>query len=72
MSPLSTDLSPPEKLFAENRTPDDPLFTEHRNAPAMVCPFDVIENDAGLPELLITEGSAVVAVPNVAATRLPE
>lgn len=71
MSPLSTVLFPPEKLPAENNTPDVPEDTEHKNAPATTVLFTNMANDDGEPELSITEGSAVVAVPKVTALRLP-
>jgi hypothetical protein len=40
-----------------------------KKAPPTTC-VALIVNDAGEAELLITEGSAVVAVPNVAAGRV--
>jgi hypothetical protein len=71
VSPLSTVLSPPVKSPAENKMPDVPLFTLASNAPATTVPFTNIANELGLAELEITDGSAVVAVPNVTALRLP-
>jgi hypothetical protein len=73
VSPDTTTRSPGAwKSEAENSVPDVPVSTLAKNAPATVPPAPVIENEAGEAVLSITEGSAVVAVPNVAVFRLPE
>ena len=68
MSPDATDLSPPVKSPAENKTPEVPEDTLHKKAPAIVA-VAFMENDVGEAELLITDGFAVVAEPNVTALR---
>ena len=70
VSPLSTSLSPPVKSPAENKIPEVPLSTVHRNAPAIVT-VAFMTNYAGEAEFEITEGLAVVAVPKTAALRAP-
>jgi hypothetical protein len=59
------------KSEPENNTPDVPLVALHKNAPATVPPELEMVNAAGDAELVITEGLAVVAVPNVTALRVP-
>jgi len=54
---------------AKAEVPED---TVHRNAPATIPPPPVMLNCEGAALLLITEGSAVVAVPKVTALREPE
>jgi hypothetical protein len=71
-SPDTTERSPgEEKSDAENRVPDVPLLVlfEVRNAPPMVV-VPLMVNAAGEAEFVITDGSAVVAVPNVHAWRV--
>ena len=70
MSPDATDLSPPVKSPAENKTPEVPVATLHKNAPAIVA-VPLMAKDEGDAELVITDGFAVVAEPNVTALRLP-
>ena len=70
VSPLSTSLSPPVKSPAENKMPEVPLATVHRNAPPTVT-VAFMANDDGDAELVVTDGLAVVAVPNVTALREP-
>jgi hypothetical protein len=72
VSPLTTDRLPGDpKLDTENNTPLVPVATLVKKAPATVTvPF--MENCEGAAVLLMTEGSAVVAAPNVTALRLPE
>jgi hypothetical protein len=49
--------------------PDVPVAALAKNAPATVPPAPLIENE--VLDVLITDGSAVVAVPNVAAFLFP-
>jgi hypothetical protein len=73
VSPDTTVRSPGDwKSASENNTPEVPLDTVHKNAPATTPPELLIVNDAGEAELEITEGLAVVAVPNTPALREPE
>jgi hypothetical protein len=72
VSPDTTDLSPGEvKSDAENNVPVVPLLVllVVRKAPPTV-EVALIENEAGEAEVVATEGLAVVAVTNTAATRL--
>lgn len=72
VSPATTARSPGDwKSASENKTPDVPLDTVHRNAPATVPPELEMVNDEGDAVLLITDGLAVVAVPKVIALREP-
>ena len=72
MSPDTTTRSPGDwKSEAENRVPEVPDAAVQMNAPAIVPPEPEMENDEGTDELLITDGSAVVGVPNVMAGRVP-
>jgi hypothetical protein len=64
-------LSPPVKSPPENRTPEVPVATLAKNAPAITA-VPVIVKDEGEAELLMTDGFAVVAAPKVTALRLPE
>ena len=70
MSPDATDLSPPVKSPAENKTPEVPEATLHKNAPAIVA-VPLIANEEGDAEFVITDGLAVVAEPKVTTLRLP-
>ena len=58
------------KSPAENKTPEVPVATLHKNAPATVA-VPLMANEEGAAELVITDGLAVVADPNVTAFRLP-
>ena len=72
MSPDTTERSPgAEKSAAENNVPvvPDLVLLLVKNAPPTVV-VPLIENDAGEAELVATEGSAVVGVPNVQAGRV--
>tara|TARA_R110000782_G_scaffold48670_2_gene106437 strand:+ start:2627 stop:2983 length:357 start_codon:yes stop_codon:yes gene_type:complete len=72
VSPDTTDRSPgEEKSAAENRIPVVPLLVllDVRNAPPMIVDALILK-DAGDAVFVITEGSAVVAVPNVHACRV--
>ena len=72
VSPETTARSPGDwKSDAENKIPVVPLFVLLliRNAPPTVC-VALMVNAAGDAELLMTEGSAVVAVPKVAVGRV--
>ena len=72
MSPLATERSPgAAKSAAENSVPVVPplVSLEVRNAPPITA-VALMLNDAGEAVLLITEGSAVVAVPNVQVGRV--
>ena len=72
MSPDTTVRSPGDwKSDSENKTPEVPLETVHKNAPATTPPAPEMVKEEGEAELLMTEGSAVVAVPNVTALREP-
>jgi hypothetical protein len=71
VSPAATDLSPAVKSPAENNTPEVPVATLHKNAPATVA-VPVMRNDEGAAEFVMTEGLAVVAEPKVTDLRLPE
>ena len=71
VSPEATDLSPPVKSPSENKMPEVPEATLHKKAPAIVAVPVIVKAD-GEAELLITDGLAVVAEPNVTALRLPE
>ena len=73
VSPDTTTRSPGDwKSEAENNVPEVPDAAEQINAPAIVPPDPEIENAEGVEEFEITDGSAVVGVPNVIAGRLPE
>jgi hypothetical protein len=73
VSPETTVRSPGDwKSDAENNTPDVPVVTEQMNAPATTPPELEMLNEEGVAELVITDGSAVEAVPKVIAGRLPE
>jgi hypothetical protein len=50
--------------------PEVPDVTEQRKAPAIVVVAFIV-NEAVFNEFVITDGSAVVAVPNVQALRVP-
>lgn len=72
VSPDTTERSPGEaKSAAENKIPVVPplVLLLIKNAPPTVV-VPLMLNDAGEALLLITEGSAVVDVPNVAVGRL--
>jgi hypothetical protein len=70
-SPLTTVRSPGAwKSDTENKMPDVPVATFAKNAPAIVA-FAFIVNDAVEDALLMLDGSANVAAPNVAALRSP-
>ena len=71
VSPEATDLSPPVKSPAENKTPEVPVATLVKNAPAIVA-VPVIAKEDGEAEFVITYGLAVVAEPKVTDLRLPE
>jgi hypothetical protein len=73
VSPDTTVRSPGDwKSASENKMPEVPLATVHKNAPATIPPAPEIENEDGEALLEITEGSAEVAVPKVIALREPE
>jgi hypothetical protein len=73
VSPDTTVRSPGDwKSASDINNPDVPLATVHKNAPATTPPAPEILNEEGEALLLITEGSAVVAVPKVTALREPE
>ena len=73
VSPDTTTRSPGDwKSEAENSVPEVPEAAVQINAPATVPPELLMENEEGVAELEITDGSAVVGVPNVMAGRLPE
>ena len=72
MSPLTTVRSPgAEKAFSENSVPVVPplVLLETRNAPPTV-PEVLMLKLAGVPELVTTEGLALVAAVSVGATRV--
>lgn len=72
VSPLTTERLPgDEKLASENNVPVVPplVLLLIKNAPAMVEVAFML-NAAGDAEFVITEGLAVVAVPNVQVTRV--
>ena len=72
VSPDTTERSPGDwKSEAENKIPvvPDLVLLLIKNAPPTV-EVALIVNEAGEAELLITDGSAVVAVPKVAAGRV--
>ena len=70
VSPATTTRSPGDwKSASENKVPDVPLATVHKNAPATVPPAPEIVNAAGDAVLAITDGFAVVAVPNTTCFR---
>ncbi len=72
VSPDTTTRSPGDwKSEAENKVPDVPEAAVQMNAPAMVPPAPEMENEDGTDEFEITDGSAVVGVPNVIAGRVP-
>jgi hypothetical protein len=70
VSPDATDLSPPVKSPAENKTPEVPEDTLVKKAPAIVA-VALMANEEGEAEFVITDGLAVVAVPKVTDLRLP-
>ena len=70
MSPDATDLSPPVKSPAENKTPEVPEDTLHKKAPAIVAVAFMAKAE-GDAEFVITDGFAVVAEPKVTALREP-
>ena len=70
VSPDATDLSPPVKSPAENKMPEVPEATLHKNAPEIVA-VPVMANEEGDAELVITDGFALVAEPKVTALRFP-
>lgn len=73
VSPDTTVRSPGDwKSEAENSVPEVPVVTVQMNAPATTPPEPEMLKDEGEPELEITDGSAVEAVPKVMAGRLPE
>jgi hypothetical protein len=73
VSPDTTVLSPGDwKSASENSTPDVPEATVQRKAPATIPPAPVIAKLAGDAVFEMTDGSAVLAVPNVMALRVPE
>jgi len=70
-SPLTTVRSPGDwKSEAENKRPELPDATLHKNAPEMVA-LAFIVNVAVEAELLMFDGSASVAFPNVTCGRVP-
>ena len=72
MSPFTTERSPGElKSAAENNVPVEPLLVLSlvKNAPPTVD-VALMLNVEGEAALVTTEGFAVVAVTNVAATRV--
>ena len=72
VSPDTTERSPGAvKSDAENKIPvvPDLVLLLTKNAPPTVA-VALIVKEAGEAELSITDGSAVVAVPNVAAGRV--
>jgi hypothetical protein len=72
VSPETTLRSPGEaNAEAENKTPEVPplVLSEVKNAPPTVT-VALMLNVAGEPEFVITDGSAVVAVPNEQAGRV--
>lgn len=72
VSPDTTVRSPGDsKSAAENKTPDVPEVAEHTNAPATTPPELEMLKAVGEAELVATDGSAVVGVPNVICGRTP-